>query len=123
WPPQTTCADRAPPEAQAIFCRRRHQPRRPPPAKIRPGSPAPTMGPGTAVNVTGPSTKLTPSEKNEEAPHLTEGDDTLIHNPTGELATKTALVIAPSATVKELKEAKGGRSTANGADGATIADG
>jgi hypothetical protein len=35
------------PEVQAIFCRRRHQPRRPPPAKIRPGSPAPTMGPGT----------------------------------------------------------------------------
>src|SRR6266403_2377460 len=32
---------------QAIFCRRRHQPRRPPPAKIRPGRPAPTMGPGT----------------------------------------------------------------------------
>src|SRR5262249_1543697 len=32
---------------QAIFCRRRHQARRPPPAKIRPGNPAPTMGPGT----------------------------------------------------------------------------
>src|SRR5215831_18347198 len=29
------------PEAQAIFFRRRHQPRRPPPANIRPGSPAP----------------------------------------------------------------------------------
>ena len=27
-------------DAQAIFCRRRHQPRRPPLAKIRPGSPA-----------------------------------------------------------------------------------
>src|SRR5215831_7505563 len=25
---------------QAVFCRRRHQPRRPPPAKIRPGRPA-----------------------------------------------------------------------------------
>src|SRR5262249_53523705 len=35
-------------KAQAIFCRRRHQPRRPPPAKIRPGSPAPATGPGTA---------------------------------------------------------------------------
>jgi hypothetical protein len=35
------------PQAQAIFLRRRHQPRRPPPAKIRPGSPAPAMGPGT----------------------------------------------------------------------------
>jgi hypothetical protein len=37
-------------EAQAIFFRRRHQARRPPPAKIRPGSPAPAMGPGTARN-------------------------------------------------------------------------
>ena len=37
-------------DAQAIFRRRRHQPRRPPPAKIRPGSPAPTTGPGTAVS-------------------------------------------------------------------------
>jgi hypothetical protein len=36
----------APPEAQAIFCRRRHQPSRPPPAKIRPGRPAPAMGSG-----------------------------------------------------------------------------
>src|SRR5215467_13118582 len=34
-------------DVQAIFFRRRHQPRRPPPAKIRPGSPAPAMGPGT----------------------------------------------------------------------------
>jgi len=34
---------------QAIFRRRRHQPRRPPPAKIRPGRPAPAMGPGTAA--------------------------------------------------------------------------
>src|SRR5262245_65007829 len=39
------------PEVQAIFFRRRHQPRRPPPAKIRPGNPAPAMGPGT-VEVT-----------------------------------------------------------------------
>jgi hypothetical protein len=36
---------------QAIFFRRRHQPRRPPPAKIRPGRPAPAMGPGTATSV------------------------------------------------------------------------
>src|SRR5262249_55250044 len=36
-------------DAQAIFCRRRHQPRRPPPAKIRPGRPAPTTGPGTGA--------------------------------------------------------------------------
>jgi len=31
---------------QPIFFRRRHQPRRPTLAKIRPGSPAPAMGPG-----------------------------------------------------------------------------
>src|SRR5262245_33515701 len=36
--------------AQAVRCRRRHQPRRPPPAKIRPGKPAPAMGAGTARN-------------------------------------------------------------------------
>ena len=35
--------------AQAVFRRRRHQPRRPPPAKIKPGNPAPTMGPGTGT--------------------------------------------------------------------------
>ena len=29
------------PDAQALFCRRRHQPSRPPVAKIRPGRPAP----------------------------------------------------------------------------------
>jgi hypothetical protein len=33
--------------------RRRHQPRRPLLAKIRPGSPAPTMGPGTADGADG----------------------------------------------------------------------
>jgi hypothetical protein len=32
----------------AALCRRRHQPRRPALAKIRPGSPAPAIGPGTA---------------------------------------------------------------------------
>jgi hypothetical protein len=37
--------------AQALFCRRRHQPRRPTLAKIRPGSPAPAMGPGTVAKV------------------------------------------------------------------------
>src|SRR5262249_58418684 len=36
---------------QAVFRRRRHQPRRPPHAKIRPGRPAPTIGPGTATDV------------------------------------------------------------------------
>jgi hypothetical protein len=37
------------PKAQALFCRRRHQPRRPPLAKIRPGKPAPTIGPGACA--------------------------------------------------------------------------
>jgi len=36
---------RVAPEAQAIFRRRRYKPRRPPLAEMRPGSPAPTMGP------------------------------------------------------------------------------
>src|SRR5215831_14579226 len=35
------------PYPASVFCRRRHQPRRPPLAKITPGSPAPAMGPGT----------------------------------------------------------------------------
>ena len=39
--------------AQAVLCRRRHQPRRPSPANSRPGSPAPAMGPGTALNGNG----------------------------------------------------------------------
>src|SRR5262249_43267120 len=43
------------PQAQAVFRRRRHQPRRPPPAKIRPGSPAPAMGPGTGVGWLAPA--------------------------------------------------------------------
>ena len=34
-------------DAQAIFFRRRHQPSRPPLAKIKPGSPVPTLGMGT----------------------------------------------------------------------------
>jgi hypothetical protein len=39
------------PETQATFFRRRHQPRTPPLAKIRPGSPAPATGPGTAPGI------------------------------------------------------------------------
>ena len=45
----TTCAGCA--GAKAIFRRRRHQPRRPALARIRPGKPAPAMGPRTAVIV------------------------------------------------------------------------
>jgi hypothetical protein len=37
-------------EVQAIFFRRRHQARRPPLAKIRPGRPAPAIGPGTGID-------------------------------------------------------------------------
>jgi hypothetical protein len=51
WLPQTTCANCAL-DVQAIFCRRRHQARRPPPAKIRPGRPAPAIGPGTTQPAT-----------------------------------------------------------------------
>jgi hypothetical protein len=43
---RTTAPDR---RAQAVFFRRRHQPRRPLLAKIRPGRPAPATGPGTAA--------------------------------------------------------------------------
>src|SRR5215472_5520349 len=39
--------------AQAGRFRRRHQPRRPPLAKSRPGRPASAMGPGTARHATG----------------------------------------------------------------------
>ena len=46
---------------QAIFFRRRHQPSRPPPAKIRPGRPAPAMGPGTAAGVMLKSATPTPT--------------------------------------------------------------
>src|SRR5215471_3353753 len=45
-------------DAQAIFRRRRHQPRRPPPAKIRPGRPAPATGPRTLAGVMLPPSEL-----------------------------------------------------------------
>jgi hypothetical protein len=50
WLPRVRIA----PVAQAI-CRRRHQPRRPTLAKIRPGSPAPAMGPGTVALQSAPT--------------------------------------------------------------------
>src|SRR5262245_63013914 len=37
------------PDSRAHAVRRRHQPSRPPPAKISPGSPAPATGPGTLL--------------------------------------------------------------------------
>jgi hypothetical protein len=43
WPPKRRNMLSLP-EAQAMFCLRRHQPRRPPLAKIRPGRPTPAMG-------------------------------------------------------------------------------
>jgi hypothetical protein len=49
------------PDGQAVFCRRRHQPRRPPIAKIRPGMPAPTMGPGMAAGALLPMPSLNSS--------------------------------------------------------------
>src|SRR6516225_3775707 len=53
---QMDCENRsavAHPKLRRIFCRRRHQPSRPPPAKIRPGRPAPTLGMGTATRPPG----------------------------------------------------------------------
>src|SRR6476660_6537857 len=51
WTDDERCGDRRQGEHfHALFpVRRRHQPRRPPLAKIRPGSPAPAMGPGTGT--------------------------------------------------------------------------
>jgi hypothetical protein len=43
------------------FFARRHQPRRPPLAKIRPGRPAPAMGPGTGVSEPEVATKARPN--------------------------------------------------------------
>ena len=52
-PPPTMCGDYA--GSSGDFCRRRrHQARRPPLAKMRPGTPAPTMGPGTSAKVPTP---------------------------------------------------------------------
>src|SRR5262249_59386883 len=52
WHQQSWCCNRrtalAGEMVQAIF-RRRHQPRTPPLAKIRPGSPAPATGPGVGT--------------------------------------------------------------------------
>src|SRR5262249_45411690 len=66
--------------------RRRHQPRRPPPAKIRPGRPAPAMGPGTGagVSVTGPTMALRVPLLRNEAPlaQVVAGDGPKVrHNP------------------------------------------
>jgi hypothetical protein len=41
-------AEYTPSAIQAIFCRRHHQPSRPPLANSRPGNPVPAMGRGTA---------------------------------------------------------------------------
>jgi hypothetical protein len=46
------CGLRSSAVSRAHDRRRRHQPSRPPLAKIRPGRPAPAMGPGTATGVT-----------------------------------------------------------------------
>ena len=50
---------------QAIFFFRRHQPRRPPLAKIRPGRPAPAMGPGTAAGGKNPQIREPSAQRNE----------------------------------------------------------
>jgi hypothetical protein len=63
---------RVPNSAQAVFCRRRHQARRPPQANIRPGSPAPTTGPGTRLNDMGPWTKFALCMPGENSPEFGE---------------------------------------------------
>jgi hypothetical protein len=52
--PEHDAADQAAVATRAARSFRRHQPRRPPLAKIRPGSPAPAMGLGTAEGVADP---------------------------------------------------------------------
>ena len=58
-------------EVQAIFFRRRHQARRPAPAKIGPGRPVPTMGPGTEGTVKLSICEIPPSA-NAENPAYAE---------------------------------------------------
>src|SRR5262245_30911970 len=47
YPCAATTSDKGLAWVQAVLCRRRHQPRRPPLAKTKPGTPAPATGPGT----------------------------------------------------------------------------
>src|SRR5262252_7505503 len=114
------------PDVQAIFLRRRHQPRRPPLAKIRPGSPAPTTGPGTAEKVTKPlRSMLVPAMSRE--PSIGVGSRPSIANvymrPEVRIEfEKKASVITPEVTVKALT-VEGGPGNVNGviklkADGA-----
>jgi hypothetical protein len=75
----------APPEAQALFCRRRHQPKRPPLAKSRPGNPAPAVGPGMTLT-TMLSTLAEPEAGNvktilRSATALSEKELTTVSNP------------------------------------------
>ena len=66
WLPQATCAGCAP-EAQAIFRRRRYQPRSPPLTKIRPGSLAPATGDETPPR----AWVRAPTERGSEIPRGT----------------------------------------------------
>src|SRR5262245_668182 len=98
------------PNVQAVFCRRRHHARRPPLAKTRPGSPAPTMGPGTGVYVTGPPSggkNRTLCVKLDKPP--TKLSSPKLQHVTAGLAlsapndTKLAAVSTPAETVNEFR--------------------
>src|SRR6202043_2594298 len=92
------CFDQAgarPPEA---FRFRRHQPRRPPLATIRPGSPAPAMGAGTLMAPNSPSASpLIPSVKNSVLglPLLPPVPKPRDQRPPGVLPTPTSIGIVP----------------------------
>src|SRR5262249_53948255 len=70
-------------DVHAIFCPRRHQPTRPPLAKITPGSPAPAMGPGTpAIRCTSTVVNIVVSPK--IVPHWpNDGQEAEKPKPTG----------------------------------------
>jgi hypothetical protein len=60
---------------QAIFFRRRHQLRRPPLAKIRPGRPAPVTGTGTALGGAGANAMFVSNGHGPNMPAVTPIDE------------------------------------------------
>ena len=102
--------------AVSAFRFRRHQPRRPALAKIRPGRPAPAMGPGTAtptgVKLTGPVTTCTAirSLRLLLAPPGHPGvNNERQKSPIPTCASKNACVIEPLTTWKLLEYQRGNR--------------
>src|SRR5205823_4221957 len=85
------------PKAHATFCRRRHQPSKPPPASNRPGSPAPTIGPGTAA--AGPNTAMQPKLAGHGFSALVPASGTKTSPLNGSTVIECALVVEGSCTV------------------------